>query len=715
MARARLEDHPAWCHGVHVPSESSQRPGPPPPAPQNDTLPPQLYPWLPLFGAAAYLLAQVILTSLAPGAADPFWEHAVVGAACGALSIGAVLSQRVRHNFAWLNLWSAFLVIGHFLSLVVRNNVHEIYAMGWVTAVAATVSALGSRRLMHIFAAYVLAAWALGATMVPPGRGQAMVFVLLASAVAGLLVYVNAAGRLQGASRAYERGAKRAVFDSIEEGLVVHARDGQLLHHNNAALDLLGFTAQRLETSRPETLLLDLLAPGQPNPTVRALEEGVPQPPQALLLPAALAHRSVEATAVPYRDPNQVLGVVTLLRDVTPRRQLEQHLRTADRLNSLGTLAAGVAHEINNPLAYIIGNLQFALEVLEGKRGVTQEARDEIPGALREALQGAERVRRIVADLGVFSRQGETGAVSNVDVRQAVGAALSLTNHELKHRCQVVRHDAEVPAILVHEGRLVQVLVNLLINAAHAMPVGEADKHTVEVTTALLPEGQVAVTIRDNGCGIPLDIQPRVFDPFFTTKTVGEGTGLGLSICHSLIKQMGGDIQLQSQPGVGTTVTLRLPSVRRAAAGSSLPRDPDTMPRLRVLLLDDDALVLRAMGRGLGTRHDVTTTTSAREALDLLAADPESFDAVVCDVMMPDMSGMEFHRALQTRVPRLTRRVVFLTGGAFSEDARTFLAQVKLPVVEKPFDDDTMENALRTVTVATSPLRRATPPARAQS
>ena len=190
MARARLEDHPAWCHGVHVPSESSQRPGPPPPAPQNDTLPPQLYPWLPLFGAAAYLLAQVILTSLAPGAADPFWEHAVVGAACGALSIGAVLSQRVRHNFAWLNLWSAFLVIGHFLSLVVRNNVHEIYAMGWVTAVAATVSALGSRRLMHIFAAYVLAAWALGATMVPPGRGQAMVFVLLASAVAGLLVYV---------------------------------------------------------------------------------------------------------------------------------------------------------------------------------------------------------------------------------------------------------------------------------------------------------------------------------------------------------------------------------------------------------------------------------------------------------------------------------------------------------------------------------------------
>ncbi len=713
MAHGRLEDHRAWCHRAHVPSESSQRPGV---APHNDSLAPRLYPWLPLFGAVAYVLAQVILTSLAPGAVDPLWEHVAVGSTSAALSIGAALSQRVRQNFTWLTLGSSFLVTGHFLSLVVRNNVHEIYAMGWVTAVAATVSSLGTRRLMHIFGGFVLAAWAVGATMVAPGRGQAMVFVLLASAVAGVLVYVNAAGRLESATHAYERGAKlRAVFDSIEEGLVVHGRDGELLHHNNAALDLLGFTAQRLMASRPDTLLVDLLAPGQPNPTVRALDEGVPQPPQALVLQGGLSHRSVEATAVPYRDPNQVLGVVTLLRDVTPRRLLEQHLRTADRLTSLGTLAAGVAHEVNNPLAYIIGNIQFALEVLEGKRGLSQDVQAEIPEALGEALHGAERVRRIVADLGVFSRQSESGVASNVDVRKAVGSALSLTNHELKHRCRVVRHDAEVPAILVHEGRLVQVLVNLLINAAHAMPVGEADKHTVEVTTALLPDGHVTVTIKDDGCGIPEDIQARVFDPFFTTKTVGEGTGLGLSICHSLIKQMGGDIQLQSQTGVGTTVTLRLPSVRRAAVATSSPRDATTTPRLRVMLLDDDALVLRAMGRGLGTRHDVTTTTSARDALDLLAADPESFDAVVCDVMMPEMSGMDFHRALQARVPRLTRRVVFLTGGAFSEDARVFLAQVKLPVVEKPFEDDTMEAALRTATLASSEQRRATPPDRAQS
>ena len=248
----------------------------------------------------------------------------------------------------------------------------------------------------------------------------------------------------------------------------------------------------------------------------------------------------------------------------------------ADRMASVGTLAAGVAHEINNPLAFILANVEFALAELRGRGGRATE----VLRALGEARDGGLRVREIVRDLKAFSRAGRGGQRA-VDLRRVLQSALGLAQNEIRHRARLEVDVGDIPPVMGSEHRLGQVFLNLLINAAQAIPEGRAAENVVRAITATAPDGRALVEISDTGTGIPPDVLPRIFDPFFTTKPVGVGTGLGLSICHGIVSGLGGEIHVESTLGRGTTFRVLLAAARPARARRTPPRPlpPPPVPR----------------------------------------------------------------------------------------------------------------------------------------
>ena len=254
----------------------------------------------------------------------------------------------------------------------------------------------------------------------------------------------------------------------------------------------------------------------------------------------------------------------------------QQQARMNDRLATVGTLASGVAHEINNPLAYAIANLDFAHAAVSAKGPLEGAERTELAAALAEALEGARRVRGIAGDLKMLSRR-EGDALGPVDARAVLESALNIAGQEIRQRARVVRRYGEVPLVHGDAGRLGQVALNLLINAAQALPKDAADQHEIRVCTALVAD-QIALDIEDTGPGIPAAVLPRIFDPFFTTKPVGEGTGLGLSICASLVASMGGRIEVETAAGKGTRFRVWLRPAAPVSAREA-PRSPPALPQ----------------------------------------------------------------------------------------------------------------------------------------
>ncbi|WP_193409844.1 ATP-binding protein [Myxococcus hansupus] len=263
--------------------------------------------------------------------------------------------------------------------------------------------------------------------------------------------------------------------------------------------------------------------------------------------------------------------------DITDRKAMQAQLVVSDRLAAVGTLAAGVAHEINNPLAFVLSNLSFLAGELHAlTRELPPGRMAELEEVLREATDGAHRVRQIVRDLRTFSR-GDDEVATAVNVQSVLESAITLARSELKLRAQIVRDYREVPLVEGNEGRFGQVFLNLLINAAQAIPMGRSEHN--EVRLSLRSAGdRVIVEVRDTGMGMPPEVRARIFDPFFTTKPVGEGTGLGLSICHGIVTGFGGEISVESEEGRGSTFRVSLPVAQRA-------REPQSPPPLRIPLV----------------------------------------------------------------------------------------------------------------------------------
>jgi signal transduction histidine kinase len=393
------------------------------------------------------------------------------------------------------------------------------------------------------------------------------------------------------------------------------------------------------------------------------------------------------------------------LRDASLRAErvkLQEQLLISDRMASVGTLAAGVAHEINNPLAALMANLEFAAqEVSSLEHELTAHAGNglqpvlptatvtghlaEIAEPLRDARESAERMRQIVRDLKVFSRPDEEKK-GPVDIRRVVESSLRMAWNEIRHRAQLRKDYGEVPPVQGNEARLGQVFLNLIVNAAQALPEGRADKNEIRVVTRSDGRGQVMVEVHDTGCGIPPTILPRIFDPFFTTKDVGVGTGLGLAICHRIVTGLGGSISVESEVGKGTTFRTILPAAAEEPAPAVDAPAPNTAGRRgRVLVIDDEPTLGLSIRRLLVREHDVSVITSAREGIERIRSG-ERFDVILCDLMMPEVSGIELHAQLVQLAPQQAERIVFMTGGAFTPRARTFLDHARNPRLEKPFD-----------------------------
>jgi two-component system, cell cycle sensor histidine kinase and response regulator CckA len=372
------------------------------------------------------------------------------------------------------------------------------------------------------------------------------------------------------------------------------------------------------------------------------------------------------------------------------REHLLDRLVASERTASMGTLSAGIAHEINNPLASVVANLALLGEQLS--EAVKKPAlMSELKDAVAEAQRGADRVAQIVRGLKVFSR-GDDERRRALDLAPIADSALRLVANEIRHRARVVRDFKPAPLVEASETHLVQVFVNLVLNAAQSIPEGDAENNEVRVSVRPGGSGQVIAEVADTGAGMSAEVLGRVFDPFFTTRRVGDGVGLGLSICHGIVTSLGGHIEAKSEPGKGSLFRLTLPAAR-ATAPVDKPAGSVPHKRARILLVEDDPLVARAVQRILGDEHEVTSVTGGRAALHALAAD--AYDAILCDLMMPEMSGMELHAELSRTSPELIDRMAFLSGGAFTEAAREFLARVPNPQIEKPFDPKTLREAVR--------------------
>ena len=496
------------------------------------------------------------------------------------------------------------------------------------------------------------------------------------------------------------------TLDAITDGVIAVDARTQVLHMNPVAESLTGWSATEAQGKR----LVDILPLVDPTTrdaahasVDRALQEGsTVELAELALLARGGVERTVKGRLSPMRELDGTpRGAVLVVRDITAekqtavqREQLERQIIVADRLASVGTLAGGVAHEINNPLAYVTANIELIAEGLRTARGTTTEQRSEWEKLLLEARDGAERIRKVVRGLMPFASP-ERDRRTAVALEPALDGCIDLAFNEFRHRARLRRTYGPVPCVLADESRLGQVFVHLLSNAAHAIPVGQREANEIHLTTSTDAQGRAVVEIRDTGSGIAPEALGRVFEPFFTTKAVGAGMGLGLSVCHSIVSSLGGEITASNHPGGGAVfcvVLLPAPDEMRAAPADDASPPKVARGRASVLIIDDDRLVAKALARVL-REHECAIVNDAREALELLLREP--FDVILSDLMMPDMTGMELHAALLAERPDLAARMVFISGGAFTPAARDFLERVTNPRIAKPFDAEAVRDLVR--------------------
>lgn len=369
-------------------------------------------------------------------------------------------------------------------------------------------------------------------------------------------------------------------------------------------------------------------------------------------------------------------------RDTSERRAWQAELMRTDRLAAIGLLAASVAHEVNNPLTAVLVNVDRAVKALEAPASAADPLAVSLQAPLRDTLEAADRIQGIVRDLMLLAR-GDDDAVGPIDVEPVIQSTVRVAGSQIRDRAQLIEQYARVPSARGNSARLGQVILNLVLNAIQAIAERAAPGGELRITTRA-DDTHVHIEVEDNGPGMPPEVLERLFTPFFTTKPPGQGTGLGLSISHRIVTGMGGTITVDSRLGRGTRVRV---SLVRAVAEA-----PATVPgaaaratdrRLRVLLVDDDVVVLRTARKVLATKHEVEATADPLHALEL--ATSGSFDVIVCDLMMAPITGMELYATVRERAPAVAARMVFVTGGAYTPDARAFFEQVPDRFLTKPF------------------------------
>jgi PAS domain S-box-containing protein len=488
-----------------------------------------------------------------------------------------------------------------------------------------------------------------------------------------------------------------AVAEQARMGLVITALDpgGAVtpILLSQAAVDIFGRTREELMSGN----LLELLAEEERGKAAEIVQHLLAREATAPFLESVVVHASgrripIEATFVQVAHGDRIL-TVNVLFDISKRKALEDELARAGRLAAMGTLAAGVAHEINNPLTFM------ALRTEKLRRLVDEAMPDD--GRRAEALlavadieNGVNRVASIIRGLLTLSRDDESEE-EVVDLWSVIDAADQLVGHEVRRRARVTIERSALPLVKVNAYRLEQVFANLLVNAAQAFE-SPGERNLVRLHAGLLADGAVFVDIHDNGPGIPGAVVGRIFDPFFTSKPIGTGTGLGLSISQAILARLGGQLTVESTVGRGSTFRVALPASRVVAEATpeagSRPARP--VRRGRLLVIDDEAAIGESLVSLLGDDYEVDVELSGEPALERIYASAP-YDIILCDLMMGGLSGVDVYEQLVSARPGLERRIVFMTGGAVTERARSFVARIPNTCLAKPFTLAELETALQ--------------------
>ncbi|MCC6746751.1 MAG: PAS domain-containing protein [Deltaproteobacteria bacterium] len=387
-------------------------------------------------------------------------------------------------------------------------------------------------------------------------------------------------------------------------------------------------------------------------------------------------------------EPQRMIGSML---DVSDRRQVHDRQLQANRLTAMGSLARAVTHQISDPLSCVIGNLGYLAKTIDrlGAEGLGP-AGAELKQGLREALEGARRVRQIVRDLKSFA-WGDDREQMLLDVVPILEMAVNMVSNEVRHRAQIVLNYGPVPRVAGSEAQLGQAFLNLLLNAAQSIPEGQATRTALRVSTRTDSRGNVVIEVQSSGPPLAPEQRARLFD----VPDGGDTATMGLGVCRAIVEALGGAVVAESRPDQGPAYRIELPSAadeRPTMASERRPEDPrrasdpsvDQPRRARILVVDDEEAVGLTVQRVLGDDHEVWCTTRATDALEKL--ETEEYDLILCDVMMPEMSGAELYAAVLARRPALAARMAFMTGGAFAPSAHEFLRSVRARCLEKPFE-----------------------------
>lgn len=491
----------------------------------------------------------------------------------------------------------------------------------------------------------------------------------------------------------------RRVIEDSPDGVAICSR-GRVAFANRAFAAALGYPDAATLRERP---LLDLLRADERGVVEEAMARAGDRDGEGATAKETLEIHGVRADGEPLAlelsPPRRIrfAGGEAVLLALRERRNTEARLELPDRMVTVGTLAASLAHQLSNPLASVVTNLDVALDELRRLAGSPPESGgatrstssvstpDEAIGdPLRDALESSERLRAVVHGLRSLSRSEENPR-AEVDLRRVLDSSLRLAWREIIPRARVVKELCDVPPVEGSEGHLVQVFLNLLVNAAQAIPEGEPARHEIRLVTGTDGRGRAFAEVYDTGEGISTSVRRRIFEPFFTTRRRGLGAGLGLPICREIVGAHGGAIDVESAVGKGSRFRVTLPSAAgRETSDRAVTPVPAKKRRARVLAVDDEPAIGALIRRVLGSLHDVELAGDAHEALARLATGAR-FDLILCDLMMPGLTGIELYQRLERDLPEQARRLVFLTGGAFTPEATAFLERGSLRRIEKPF------------------------------
>jgi PAS domain S-box-containing protein len=398
-----------------------------------------------------------------------------------------------------------------------------------------------------------------------------------------------------------------------------------------------------------------------------------------------------------FSDSGEVLFLEGFITDITERRsaeakekQLRDKAEMSSRLAAVGEMAAGIAHEINNPLTGVIG---FS-EMLMTREGLPNDIQED----LKIINDGSQRVKEIIRRMLIFAQQSKPSSHLS-DIHELIENTLELRSYVLRTaNIEVVReYAADLPPIMVDPGQMQQVFLNLIVNAEYAMKKAH-DRGLLTIRTEQVGQ-QIRITFEDDGGGIPAEAKTKLFQPFYTTKEPGEGTGLGLSLSRGIILEHGGTIDESGEAGVGARFVITLPMVtlseitQAERPSGETARTTAALRDLQVLVVDDESSVrsyVKAMLTSSGNRVD--EAGAYQDAMQLLAE--RDYEVVLLDIRMPGKSGIELYSEITALYPHLSRRIIFITGDISDQGVKEYLEQRDLRWVTKPFDRATLEQRI---------------------